>query len=168
MSGLGNQLRAARESKRATVTEAAAATHLKMLVIDAMERDDFPKLIAPTYAKGFFRLYCEYLGLDADPFIDAYLVAIGGPEDKVELLRDPKKKPGLFSGLQKKMKEMHDKKEVQRKAKEIADARDKARLMQRQAEAAAPAGTAREDAPEAEPPFSGIPLPPPVSTRKYT
>ena len=98
MSGLGNQLRAARESKRATVTEAAAATHLKMLVIDAMERDDFPKLIAPTYAKGFYRLYCEYLGLDAEPFVEAYLEAIGGPEDKAELLRLAKENGLIVTG----------------------------------------------------------------------
>ena len=131
MSGLGNQLREARERMRVTVTEAAAATHLKMLVIDAMERDDYPKLIAPTYAKGFYRLYCEYLGLDAEPFVEAYLQAAGVSDDKAELIRDPKKKPGLFSGLQKKMKEMQDRKEVQRKAKEIADAREKAQQMAR-------------------------------------
>ena len=59
MSGTGSQMREARERMRVTVTEAAAATHLKMLVIEAMERDNYPKLIAPTYAKGFFRLYCE-------------------------------------------------------------------------------------------------------------
>ena len=39
MSGTGSQMREARERMRVTVTEAAAATHLKILVIDAMERD---------------------------------------------------------------------------------------------------------------------------------
>ena len=129
MSGLGRQLKDAREKMRITVTEAASATHLKMLVVDAMERDDYPKLIAPTYAKGFYRLYCEYLGLDAEPFIEAYLHSAGVSDDKTELIRDPKKKPGLFSGLQRKMKEAQEKKEMQRKAQEIAAAQDKARQM---------------------------------------
>ena len=156
MSGLGRQLKEAREKMRVTVTEAASSTHLKMLVIDAMERDDYPKLIAPTYAKGFYRLYCEYLGLDAEPFVEAYLHFAGVSDDKTELIRDPKKKPGLFSGLQKKMKEMQDKKDVQRKAKEIAEAQEKARqLGQRRAEvpAARPAG--QQELPLAEP--DGVP-----------
>ena len=29
-----------------------------------MERDDFSRMAAPIYAKGFIRLYAEYLGLD--------------------------------------------------------------------------------------------------------
>ena len=148
MNGLGSQLKAAREKMRVTVTEASASTHLKMLVVDAMERDDYPKLIAPTYAKGFYKLYCEYLGLDPEPFIEAYLHFAGVSDDKTELIRDPKKKPGLFSGLQKRMKEMQERKEVQRKAQEIAAAQDKARQL----------GRTRAETALAEPPppiFSG-------------
>ena len=145
MSGLGQQLKAAREKMRMTVTEASAATHLKMLVVDAMERDDYPKLIAPTYAKGFYRLYCEYLGLDAEPFVEAYLHFAGVSDDKAELIRDPKKKPGLFSSLQKRMKEMQDKKDVQRKAREIAEAQEKARQMGRARAEAAIGGEAAAD-----------------------
>ena len=142
MSGLGQQLKEAREKMRVTVTEASAATHLKMLVVDAMERDDYPKLIAPTYAKGFYRLYCEYLGLDAEPFVEAYLHFANVSDDKTELIRDPKKKPGLFSGLQKRMKEMQDKKDVQRKAREIAEAQEKARQLGRARAEAPPLPTA--------------------------
>ena len=140
MSGLGNQLKEARERMRVTVTEAAAATHLKILVIDAMERDDYRKLIAPAYAKGFFRLYCEYLGLNAEPFIEAYLYSSGVSEDKTELIRDPKKKLGLFSGLQKRMKDSQERKEIQRKAQEIAAAQEKAKQMGARAEAGSPSG----------------------------
>ena len=139
MSGSGRQLQQARERMRVTVTEAASATHLKVVVIEAMERDDHPRLIAPPYAKGFYRLYCEYLGLDAEPFIEAYLAAVGGPEDKAELLRDPRRKPGLFSGLQKKLKEAQERKAVQRKAQEIAAAREQAQAGTEPAPEAAPA-----------------------------
>ena len=145
MSGLGRQLQEARERMRVTVTAAAAATHLKMVVIDAMERDDYPKLIAPAYAKGFYRLYCEYLGLNAEPFISAYLFSSGASDDKADLIRDPKKKPGLFSGLQKKMQALQERKEIQRKAKEIADAQRKARELARE-QGPAPAADAGEEA----------------------
>ncbi|HAL92182.1 MAG TPA: hypothetical protein DCM68_04065, partial [Verrucomicrobia bacterium] len=147
MSGLGPQLREARERMRVTVTEAAAATHLKMLVIAAMEADNYPKLIAPPYAKGFYRLYCEYLGLDAEPFIEAYLHFAGVSEDKAELIRDPKRKPGLFSGLQKKMKEMQERKELQRKAQEITAAREKARQMAQRPDAPGPDLEAEDESP---------------------
>lgn len=73
MSGLGQQLRAIREQSGTTISEVAAATRLKTLVIDAMERDDFNRLIAPAYARGFYKLYCDYLGVDPAPFIAAYL-----------------------------------------------------------------------------------------------
>lgn len=140
MSGIGSQLREAREHRGVTVGEAASATKLKVLVVDAMERDDYRRLIAPTYAKGFYKLYCDYLGLDPEPFIQAYLHFSGESDDKTELIRDPKKKPGLFSGLQKKMKDLQDRKEMQRKAKEIAEAQEKARQMGRQHVAAELAG----------------------------
>ena len=32
-----------------------------------MERDDFSRIAAPTYAKGFIKLYADYLGLDPGP-----------------------------------------------------------------------------------------------------
>ncbi|HOO21617.1 MAG TPA: helix-turn-helix domain-containing protein, partial [Kiritimatiellia bacterium] len=136
MSGMGAQLREARERLQVTVAEVAASTHLKVLVIDAMERNDFKRLIAPPYAKGFYRLYCEYLGLDPEPYIHAYLHGSGFSEDKADLIRDPKKKPGILTGLQKKLKELQERKEVQRKAKEIAEAREKARQLKAEADAA--------------------------------
>ena len=152
MNGMGSQLRAAREHLGITVSAAAAATHLKLLVIDAMERDDYRKLIAPPYAKGFYRMYCGYLGLDPEPFIESYMQGIGGADDKAELLRDPNQKPGLFSGLQKKMKARQDRKEIQRKAKEIAAAR---RQAQPAHPAEEPAGASKE--PAAAPPDASLP-----------
>ena len=123
MSGLGPQLRAARERLKATASQVAAATHLKVLVIEAMERDDYGKLIAPAYAKGFYKLYCDYLGLDAEPFIESYLNSPGVSEDKTELIRDQKKKAGLFSGLQKKMQEMQKRGKEKEPRKKTSPAR---------------------------------------------
>lgn len=73
MATLGQQLKAAREAKGISAQEAGAATKILTKTIIAMEADDFSGMAAPTYAKGFIRLYARSLGLNPDPLIDEYL-----------------------------------------------------------------------------------------------
>ncbi len=70
---IGQQFRAAREMKILTVSQAALATRIKTQLVESMERDDFSGFAAPTYAKGFIKLYAEFLGLDPHPLIDEYM-----------------------------------------------------------------------------------------------
>ncbi len=72
MTTLGQQFKAAREAKGASETDAAAATKIMTKFIVAMEDDDFSVMAAPTYAKGFIRLYAGYLELDPDPLVAEY------------------------------------------------------------------------------------------------
>jgi transcriptional regulator with XRE-family HTH domain len=73
MATLGQQLKVAREAKGLSQSEAGAATKILTRVIAAMEADDFSGMAAPTYAKGFIRLYAGYLGLKPEPLIEEYL-----------------------------------------------------------------------------------------------
>ena len=73
MPTLGQTLKAARERKKVTCSQAAAATRMKIQTIEAMERDDYSRVAAPIYAKGFLKLYAEYLALDAAPLIREYM-----------------------------------------------------------------------------------------------
>lgn len=73
MATLGQILKEAREQKGVTASQAAAATRMKIQAVEAMERDDFSRMAAPMYAKGFIKLYAEYLGLDAAPLIREYM-----------------------------------------------------------------------------------------------
>ncbi|MCC7299785.1 MAG: helix-turn-helix domain-containing protein [Verrucomicrobia bacterium] len=73
MATLGQQLKAAREAKGVSEHDAGAATKILTKMIVAMEADDFSVMAAPTYAKGFIRLYAEYLGLNSEPLIAEYL-----------------------------------------------------------------------------------------------
>ena len=73
MATLGQILKEAREKKGVTASQAAAATRMKIQTIEALERDDFSRIAAPMYAKGFIKLYAEYLGLDATPLIREYM-----------------------------------------------------------------------------------------------
>ncbi len=70
---MGQQFRAAREAKNITVSRAAAMTHIKTQHIELMERDDFSTMPAPTYAKGFIRIYADFLGLDSVPMVQEYV-----------------------------------------------------------------------------------------------
>lgn len=73
MATLGEQLKAARQAKGVTESEAGDATKILRRLIAAMERDDFSDMPAPTYAKGFIRMYARYLGLDPEPLVQEYL-----------------------------------------------------------------------------------------------
>jgi len=69
MGVIGTTLREARERKGLTATEAAAGTRMKTVQVEALERDDFSVMASPVYAKGFIRLYAEFLGVDPAPLV---------------------------------------------------------------------------------------------------
>lgn len=73
MESMGQKFRAAREKKKMNVSKAAAFTRIKMQHIEMMENDDFSKMPAPTYAKGFIRIYASFLGLDPVPLVQEYV-----------------------------------------------------------------------------------------------
>ena len=73
MATLGEKLKSARERRGATTSQAAAATRIKMQHLEAMEANQFQRIPAPTYAKGFLRMYAEYLGLDPAPLVREYM-----------------------------------------------------------------------------------------------
>lgn len=73
MATLGQQLKATREAKGLSESEVGAATNILTKVIRALEADDFSSMPAPTYAKGFIRLYAKHLGLDPEPLVEEYL-----------------------------------------------------------------------------------------------
>jgi len=69
---LGKQLLNAREQKGLSASEVAAITQVKVQIIEAIEREDFSKIAAPIYGKGFIRLYAEAVDVDADPLLLEY------------------------------------------------------------------------------------------------
>jgi cytoskeleton protein RodZ len=73
MAMLGETLKAARERMGASTSQAAAATRIKVQHIEAMEAGQFQRIPAPTYAKGFIRMYAQYLGLDPAALVKEYV-----------------------------------------------------------------------------------------------
>ncbi len=72
MKSFGDTLREARERKGVTPSDAAAATRIKVQIIEDLEQNRLRRTHAPIYAKGFIRMYGEYLGLDTASLLSAY------------------------------------------------------------------------------------------------
>ena len=93
---LGQTLRAAREAKGLTTSELAAQTHLLVQIVEGLENEDFRRIPAPIYGRGFVKLYCETVGLEPKPlqaeFTTLYNQKKDAPE-KVPPPAPPKKAP---------------------------------------------------------------------------
>lgn len=85
MDTLGKKLKAARQKRKLTASEAAKGTRIKVQHIEAIENDDFSSIAAPTYAKGFIRIYAEFLGLNPEPLIEEY-VSTHAPKPRASLI----------------------------------------------------------------------------------
>ena len=72
-TGIGDALRAARERAGITLADAAAETRIRQSFLAALEREEFDHLGGDVYVKGFLRSYARFLGLDPDPFVEAFI-----------------------------------------------------------------------------------------------
>lgn len=64
MSGIGEQLAAAREKRGMTVVDAARRLNIRSNFIAAMEREDWAAVGEPVYARGFLKNYARLVGAD--------------------------------------------------------------------------------------------------------
>ena len=78
MIEFGKTLRSAREAKGLSVAQVAEATHLLPRVVEDLEKEDFSRLPAPIYGRGFVKLYCEQVGLDPKPMIAEFMDILNG------------------------------------------------------------------------------------------
>lgn len=73
----GQILRKAREERGLSPSEVAAATRMKVQIVEDLECEEFGRIAAVIYGKGFIKLYAEYVGLDPKPLIDDYVALAG-------------------------------------------------------------------------------------------
>jgi len=64
VSGIGEQLAAAREKRGMTVVDAARRLNIRSSFIAAMEREDWAAVGEPVYARGFLKNYARLVGAD--------------------------------------------------------------------------------------------------------
>ena len=77
----GKSLREAREAKGYTTAQIAETTHMLVAIIEGLEKEDFSRIAAPIYGRGFVKLYCEAVGLEAKPFVDEFMEIMNGNRD---------------------------------------------------------------------------------------
>jgi len=95
MLEIGDSLRTARGRRGLELAQVDADTHIRMRYLAALEDERFDLLPGAAYARGFLRTYANYLGLEADPFVDEYNARFAPPEEPPPLLV-PERRPGTF------------------------------------------------------------------------
>ena len=69
----GETLRTAREKAGLTASQLAQSTHLLVQLVEGLEKEDFRRIPAPIYGRGFVKIYCETVGLDPKPMQEEFM-----------------------------------------------------------------------------------------------
>jgi len=70
----GEELRRERELRQISLDDVAQATKINLRYLDAMEHNDFLHLPGGVFNRGFVRAYCQFIGVDSEAMVNAYLV----------------------------------------------------------------------------------------------
>lgn len=90
MIEFGETLRKTREAKGLTTSEVATRTHMLVQQVEALEKEDFSKIAAPIYGRGFVKLYCEAVGItDPKPLVDEFMDIYSGNRPPTIRMRTP-------------------------------------------------------------------------------
>jgi len=68
----GERLAAARRDQKVALAEIAKELHISEQKVEALERNEFERLGAPVFAKGYMRKYAQLVGLDANEIVSDY------------------------------------------------------------------------------------------------
>ncbi len=68
----GSQLAIIRQEKGLTKEYVAGKLHLRVQVVDFLEKDDYLKLPEPVFIKGYLRGYAKLLNVSPEPYLQAF------------------------------------------------------------------------------------------------
>ncbi len=74
MSSFGEELRRERELRQITLREISEATKISLRHLEGLEKNDFTHLPGGVFNKGFVRAYAQYIGVDPETMVNAYLL----------------------------------------------------------------------------------------------
>lgn len=66
---IGDKLKQARAARRLTLDDATKATRIRTHYLEALERGDVSAIPSAAQARGFLRVYADFLGLDPDSLV---------------------------------------------------------------------------------------------------
>ena len=78
MIDFGDTLRKAREDKGLTIAQISDMTHMMPQQVEDLEHENFSRIAAPIYGRGFVKLYCEAVGLDPKPLVAEFMDIFNG------------------------------------------------------------------------------------------
>ena len=74
MSSFGEELRRERELRQITLREISESTKISLRYLEGLEKNDFRHLPGGVFNKGFVRAYAQYIGVDPETMVNAYLL----------------------------------------------------------------------------------------------
>jgi transcriptional regulator with XRE-family HTH domain len=86
--GVGSALRTVRESRGLSLEEAARDTRVRPEFLEAIEAEDFERLLGDVHVRGCLRTYATYLRLSPDKVVSMYEQEFGS-DDQVEAAQPP-------------------------------------------------------------------------------
>ena len=95
---VGQTLRRAREEQQLSLEEISKELHIRVAYLQALEAEDFNRLPAPTQARGFLRLYSDYLHLPTKELVEAFRKA-QNPDLYAQTEEDLNDSPDLGSAV---------------------------------------------------------------------
>ncbi len=91
---LGTFLRSQREEKGASLRDATESTKISVRMLEAIENDDYDALPAEAFSRGFYSMYADFLGLDAEEILARYQESRGLQANTARALDKPPTKKG--------------------------------------------------------------------------
>lgn len=93
MPSFGEELRRERELRQISLREVSEATKINIRYLEALERNDFRHLPGGVFNKGFVRAYSEFIGVDPEAMVNAYLL-----EEQEQTTPDGQHPPDVMRG----------------------------------------------------------------------
>jgi len=95
---IGTLLREHREQQGGSLKDVADVTRISMPVLQAMESDNFDDMPADAFCRGFYAMYANYLSMNPEKVVSAYLEARGiSPIPNKTHFSPPMSNSGKFS-----------------------------------------------------------------------
>ena len=70
----GEELRRERELRQISLREVSESTKISLRHLEALERNEFQGLPGGVFNRGFVRAYAQFIGVDPDAMVNAYLL----------------------------------------------------------------------------------------------
>ena len=87
-TGIGEELRQARIRRGRSIAQAHQATRIARHYLEALEDEDWRRMPAAPFARGFLSSYAQYLGLDDGPLLSRFPFQPSAPGEGLQLSDD--------------------------------------------------------------------------------